>query len=74
MGLLDPAILQTATGYAYSVSAADSNTFTANAVRTGSDSWSGGYAIDDTGTITAPSRPPARRHRAGTISRAEVCQ
>jgi prepilin-type N-terminal cleavage/methylation domain-containing protein len=51
-GLIDPQIVQAASGYVYSLSAAGSSTFTATAVRTGSTVWSGEFDIDQTGLIT----------------------
>ena len=51
-GLLDPQVVLATSGYVYSVPAADSNTMTANATRTGSARWSGAYQIDETGLIS----------------------
>jgi prepilin-type N-terminal cleavage/methylation domain-containing protein len=61
-GLLDPQILLATSGYVYLVAAADSNTLTANATRTGSTRWNGAYQVDETGlvsgTIQAPGQSP----------------
>ncbi len=50
--LLDPAVVSAATVYVYAVTAADNNTFTATATRTGSTRWTGEFVIDQTGTIS----------------------
>jgi hypothetical protein len=51
-GLLDPAVV-TATGvYVYHVQSAGGSNFTATAIRTGSQRWTGGFTIDDTGTFS----------------------
>jgi len=61
LGLLDPTIVATATRYLYSIPSAGSNAFTAAATRTGSQRWSGQFAIDQdgvlSGTIQAAGEP-----------------
>ena len=61
IGLLDPALLQGPSGYAYAVSAADAATFAASATRTGSSVFSGQFTIDATGamvgSVAAPGQP-----------------
>src|SRR5574340_81504 len=52
MGLVDTGNVLGTTGYAYAVTSADQNRFTAVAVRTGSSRYSGEYSIDETGTIS----------------------
>lgn len=52
-GLLDPSIASSSVFYVYSISSsANSTSFSVSATRTGSSAWSGGLAIDQTGTIT----------------------
>jgi len=51
-GLLDPAVVSGNTVYVYQVPSAGASNFTANAVRTGSQRWTGGFTIDDTGTLS----------------------
>ena len=55
-GLLDPQIVLATSGYVYQVSAADSNTLTADATRAGSTAWSGAYQIDQTGLVSGTIR------------------
>lgn len=55
-GLLDPQIVLATSGYVYQVTAADSNTLTADATRVGSTSWSGAYQIDETGLVSGSIR------------------
>ena len=49
--LIEPSIRMASTPYAYAIDAADTSSFTAEAVRNGSTVWSGGLAIDQDGTI-----------------------
>ena len=61
LGLLDPAIVMTTSGYVYSLRAAAENTCTAAATRTGSNAWTGEFVIDETGafsgSVSAPGEP-----------------
>jgi prepilin-type N-terminal cleavage/methylation domain-containing protein len=55
MGLLDPTITLSASGYSYSATAAK-DTFSAIAARTGSSRWNGKFEIDQTGAISGAIR------------------
>jgi prepilin-type N-terminal cleavage/methylation domain-containing protein len=52
LGLLDPAIVLSTTGYVYAVTSAGTNSFRAVAVRTGSSAWTGEFAIDQDGLLS----------------------
>lgn len=52
LGLIDPSIVAASSFYVYAVTAADGNSFTATATRTGSAKWSGQFVIDETGVVT----------------------
>lgn len=52
LGLIDPSVVSASSFYVYAITAADSNSFTATATRTGSDKWSGQFVIDETGVVT----------------------
>jgi prepilin-type N-terminal cleavage/methylation domain-containing protein len=52
LGLLDPEIIVSTSGYVYTVTSAGADSFQAVATRTGNTCWIGQCAIDDTGTIT----------------------
>jgi len=60
LGLLDPSIVQGTDRYTYSISAADSSSFTAVATRS-SNRWNGTFTIDQAGTmgggVTSPGHP-----------------
>ena len=51
-GLLDPSLTSSSGSFAYQVTGADTQTFSAAATRVGSDVWSGTLAIDQNGQIT----------------------
>jgi prepilin-type N-terminal cleavage/methylation domain-containing protein len=51
-GLLDPLLVASAEPYGYAVQSADSNTFTAVAIRSGSGLWNGQFTIDESGQIS----------------------
>lgn len=51
LGLLDPAVVLSTTGYVYTVTSAGSNNFKAVAVRSGSSRWTGEFSLDETGLI-----------------------
>ena len=51
LGLLDPTIVSAAGRYAYEIQSADTSTFTAAAIRSGSGRWSGQLSIDETGNV-----------------------
>jgi prepilin-type N-terminal cleavage/methylation domain-containing protein len=51
LGLVDPEIVLSVSGYSYTVTSAGNNNFGAAATRTGATGWAGGYTIDETGTI-----------------------
>jgi len=57
-GLVDPEILLSTTGYAYTITSADNNSFQAAATRTGSAAGAGQYTIDETGTISGTVQAP----------------
>ncbi len=62
LGLLDPSLSGAAQGYAYAITAGSATDFTATATRTGSATWSGNLAIDETCTLTGNiSAPDCRR-------------
>jgi prepilin-type N-terminal cleavage/methylation domain-containing protein len=50
--LLDSAIVDGSLRYQFAVTAADAASFTATATRTGSTRWTGGFTIDETGTMS----------------------
>ncbi|MGD0897146.1 MAG: prepilin-type N-terminal cleavage/methylation domain-containing protein [Thermoguttaceae bacterium] len=50
LGLLDPAVASASGDYVYRITAAGSDTFQAEATRTGSAFWAGTLTIDQTGT------------------------
>jgi prepilin-type N-terminal cleavage/methylation domain-containing protein len=52
LGLVDPTIVSAATPYLYAIHLADSTAFSATATRTGSERWSGEFAVDATGTVS----------------------
>jgi Tfp pilus assembly protein PilE len=52
LGLLDPSFLSGGGRYTYSIVAADNDSFTAAAIRTGSARWSGQYTIDEQGDLS----------------------
>jgi prepilin-type N-terminal cleavage/methylation domain-containing protein len=52
LGLLDPSIVVVTNGFAYAVPAADGDSFTATAARSGPTQWTGTLTIDDTGAIS----------------------
>ena len=52
LGLLDPTVVAGSNMYAYAIVVADSSTFQASAVRTGSSIWSGELTVDQTGAIS----------------------
>ena len=51
-GLLDTVIVAGGSRYDYAIDSADATAFVAQAVRTGSGVWSGGFSIDETGAIS----------------------
>jgi Tfp pilus assembly protein PilE len=50
--LIDPTIVAGSARYSYQISYADTETFTAAAIRTGSTRWSGQFTLNDTGVVT----------------------
>ncbi|MHC4398924.1 MAG: type IV pilin protein [Planctomycetota bacterium] len=50
--LIDPTVVSGSDRYLYTIAAAASDTFTANATRTGSTKWFGQFGVDETGVIT----------------------
>ncbi len=52
LGLLDPTIVLSTTGYEYSITSASANSFQAVASRIGAGGWSGEFDIDETGLIS----------------------
>lgn len=52
LGLLDPSVVMTTSGYVYAVRAAAESTFTASATRTGNNAWTGEFVIDETGAFS----------------------
>ena len=60
-GLLDPTIVAAADPYRYEIPSADSECFTAQATRSGSERWSGYFRIDEEGEtwgeISASGQP-----------------
>lgn len=51
-GFIDAPVKTATEPFAYSITAADAESFDAQAVRTGSDLWTGTLSIDETGDIT----------------------
>ena len=58
MGLLDPEIVLSTSGYVYSVASASDAAFTAVAARSGSTRWTGQYTIDESGLLTGAIHAP----------------
>ncbi len=52
LGLLDPTIVSSTSFYVYDIPAADTNTFSATATRTGGTRWTGAFSIDETGVVS----------------------
>jgi len=52
LGLLDPTVVSSTSFYVYDIPAADTNTFSATATRTGGTRWSGAFTIDETGVVS----------------------
>jgi type IV pilus assembly protein PilE len=51
-GLLTTDLVQATTRYNFSITAADTTSYTATATRVGSGVWSGGFSVNQTGSIT----------------------
>jgi prepilin-type N-terminal cleavage/methylation domain-containing protein len=52
LGLVDPSVVSATNVYVYAISAADANTFSATATRTGSTLWAGEFFINESGTLS----------------------
>ena len=57
LDLIDPTVVAASEPYTYSLAATET-TFTAQATRSGSEVWSGSFAIDETGAITGTVGSP----------------
>ena len=51
LDLLDPSVASATEPYAYAITSADTDTFSATATRSGSTVWSGVLSVDETGAV-----------------------
>lgn len=58
LDLLDASVVTGTSRYSYSMTAADDDTFTAAATRTGSERWSGSLTVDETGVLAGAIQAP----------------
>jgi prepilin-type N-terminal cleavage/methylation domain-containing protein len=52
LGLIDPAVVLSTSGYSYSITSANATAFHAVADRSGGSYWSGDFSIDETGVVS----------------------